>query len=73
MVQQMVARLEGRLKSNPKDEEGWIRLMRSRMVLGQADAAHRALASGLGAFAGEPATLGRLRSAAAELGVPVGS
>ena len=39
MVEQMVARLEGRLKANPKDEDGWIRLMRSRMVLGDAKAA----------------------------------
>jgi cytochrome c-type biogenesis protein CcmH len=72
MVQQMVARLEGRLKSNPKDEEGWIRLMRSRMALGEAEAAQAALRSGLAAFAGDSAAAGRLRSAAAELGVPGG-
>jgi cytochrome c-type biogenesis protein CcmH len=70
MVEQMVARLEGRLKSNPRDEEGWIRLMRSRMALGEAEAARAALRSGLAAFAGDTAAAGRLRSAAAELGVP---
>lgn len=70
MVEQMVARLEGRLKSNPKDEEGWIRLMRSRMALGDPGAARAALNSGLAAFSGDPAAAGRLRSAAAELGVP---
>jgi len=70
MVEQMVARLEGRLKADPKDEEGWIRLMRSRMALGDPKAAQAALRSGLAAFAGDGATAGRLRSAAAELGVP---
>ncbi|HEU0098202.1 MAG TPA: hypothetical protein VFQ67_05435 [Allosphingosinicella sp.] len=70
MVEQMVARLEGRLKSNPRDEDGWIRLMRSRMALGDADAARAALKSGLAAFASDSAASGRLRSAAAELGVP---
>jgi cytochrome c-type biogenesis protein CcmH len=70
MVEQMVARLEGRLKADPKDEDGWIRLMRSRMALGQAEEAAAALRSGLAAFAGDSAAAGRLRSAAAELGVP---
>lgn len=72
MVEQMVARLEGRLKANPKDEEGWIRLMRSRMALGDSKAAQAALSSGLAAFQSDPAISGRLRSAAAELGVPGG-
>jgi len=70
MVEQMVARLEGRLKANPKDEEGWIRLMRSRMALGDSKSAQAALRSGLAAFGGDSAAAGRLRSAAAELGVP---
>lgn len=73
MIQQMLARLEGRLKANPRDEEGWIRLMRSRMVLGQADKAGAALRSGLAAFAKDGATTARLKSAAAELGVPDGA
>jgi cytochrome c-type biogenesis protein CcmH len=72
MVEQMVARLEARLKSDPKDEEGWIRLVRSRMALGQAAAARAALRSGLAAFAGDAAASARLRSAAAEMGVPAG-
>ena len=69
MVQAMVQGLEDRLKANPKDAEGWIRLMRSRMVLKEPDKAGEALQSGLAAFAGDSATQGRLRSAAAELGV----
>ena len=57
MVQGMVERLAARLKANPKDADGWIRLMRSRMVLGQKDQARDALKNGLAAFArrcGEP-------------------
>jgi cytochrome c-type biogenesis protein CcmH len=72
MIEQMVARLEARLKSDPRDEEGWIRLMRSRMALGDPKAARAALSSGLAAFQGDPAIIGRLKSAAAELGVPGG-
>lgn len=70
MIGQMLARLEGRLKADPKDEEGWIRLMRSRMVLGQSDRAAAALRSGLAAFKGDGPAEARLRNAAAELGVP---
>jgi hypothetical protein len=44
--------------------------MRSRMVLGEAEAAGEALRSALAAFQGDAATQGRLRSAAAEFGVP---
>lgn len=73
MVRQMMARLEARLKANPRDEEGWIRLMRSRMVLGETKAAQAALRSGLAALGGDSPAQGRLRSAAAELGVPNGA
>ena len=70
MVQGMVERLAARLKANPKDADGWIRLIRSRMVLGQKDKAHDALKQGLAAFPGDGASQARLNSAAAELGVP---
>jgi cytochrome c-type biogenesis protein CcmH len=70
MIGQMVARLEGRLKSNPRDEEGWTRLIRSRMALGDSSAARAALNSGLAAFRDDSAAALRLKRAAAELGVP---
>lgn len=70
MVKGMVDRLAARLQSNPRDAEGWIRLMRSRMVLGERDAAGAALRSGLAAFDGDSAAQGQLRTAARELGVP---
>jgi cytochrome c-type biogenesis protein CcmH len=70
MVQAMVQRLADRLKANPKDADGWIRMMRSRMVLNQPEQAKAALNAGTTAFAGDAAAQGRLKSAAAELGVP---
>lgn len=70
MVKGMVDRLAARLQSNPRDAEGWVRLMRSRMVLGERDAAGAALRSALAAFNGDSATQGQLRTAARELGVP---
>jgi cytochrome c-type biogenesis protein CcmH len=72
MVQGMVSRLANRLKDNPKDADGWIRLMRARMVLGETGKAAEALQSGRAAFGGDAATQGRLTQAAQELGVPSG-
>lgn len=70
MVKGMVDGLADRLRRNPRDAEGWIRLMRSRMVLNERDAARDALRSALAAFEGDSATQQRLRTAAGELGVP---
>ena len=70
MIAQMLAKLEAKLKADPRNEENWIKLMRSRMVLGEADKASAALRAGLAAFKGDAAVEGRLRNAAAELGVP---
>ena len=72
MVQGMVEGLARRLEANPKDSAGWIRLMRSRMVLGETDAASGALRSALAAFEGDAATTAQLNRAADELGVPRG-
>jgi cytochrome c-type biogenesis protein CcmH len=70
MVRGMVDRLAARLRQNPRDADGWIRLMRSRMVLNDARGARQALDSGLAAFNGDAATQQRLRAAAGELGIP---
>jgi len=69
MVRAMVDGLAARLRQNPRDAEGWIRLMRSRMVLNDPAAAREALASGLAAFAGDDAAQARLRDAARALGI----
>jgi cytochrome c-type biogenesis protein CcmH len=70
MVRGMVDRLAGRLRQNPRDADGWIRLMRSRMVLNEPAAAREALNQGLAAFSDDQATKQRLQTAARELGVP---
>ena len=43
----MVSRLAARLKDEPDDVEGWLRLIRSYVVLGRADAAAEAARSAL--------------------------
>lgn len=70
MVKSMVDGLAARLAADPKDADGWIKLMRARMVLGQRDEAKQALASARSAFARDGAQQQRLRDAARALGVP---
>lgn len=66
MAESMVARLEGRLKGEPANVDGWIMLMRSRMTLGQTDKASQALKDALAANPGRAAFL---REQAALLGI----
>jgi cytochrome c-type biogenesis protein CcmH len=67
MIASMVGRLDARLKANPKDPEGWINLMRARMVLGDGPAAASAYRE---ALAGDPTDRPQLTDAARQLGVP---
>ncbi|WP_439491398.1 c-type cytochrome biogenesis protein CcmI [Blastomonas fulva] len=69
MIRGMVEGLAERLKTNPRDEAGWMRLMRARSVLGEAAAARTARDNALSAFAGDAAAQGRIRAAAAEMGI----
>lgn len=67
MVQGMLEGLEGKLKADPANVQGWIMLMRSRMTLGEtakASAAYRQ------AVAANPSQSVRIRDAAQTLGVP---
>ncbi len=50
MIEGMVASLDERLRQNPRDLDGWTRLVRSYHVLGRADAARDALARGIAAL-----------------------
>jgi cytochrome c-type biogenesis protein CcmH len=50
MIETMVAGLDEKLRQNPRDLEGWTRLVRSYHVLGRADAARDALKRGMAAF-----------------------
>ena len=63
-------RLATRLQQNPRDENGWMMLMRSRMVQNDREGAATALRSGLAAFGDDAAVQQRLRTAAGELGIP---
>ncbi len=66
MVTGMVARLEGKLKADPANVDGWVMLMRSRVTLGQVDKASAALKS---AVTANPARAQYIRQQAQILGV----
>lgn len=70
MIAGMVDGLAQRLASNPEDPDGWIRLLRSRMVLEQAEQAARDLESARAGLGLDEAGIARVNQAAAELGVP---
>lgn len=69
MIRGMVDQLAARLETSPNDEDGWVRLIRSRMTLGEKDAAKAALAKARETFASNAAAKDRLTAAARELGV----
>jgi cytochrome c-type biogenesis protein CcmH len=68
-IRGMVDGLADRLKSSPRDEQGWLRLIRSRIVLGEQQAAQEALTQALAVFADDAAAAARITIAAKELGV----
>ena len=70
MIQGMVGGLEERLRTSPRDRDGWVRLMRARMVLGDSAAATAAYRNGLRAFADSPTEQAALTEAARGLRVP---
>ena len=70
MIERMVDRLAARLKANPRDADGWVRLMRARVVQGDAAGASAAFRDALEAFADSPAQRAALHGAARDLGVP---
>jgi cytochrome c-type biogenesis protein CcmH len=67
MIEAMVDRLAGRLAQAPRDVEGWIKLMRSRQVLGDTDAAEQTFRLALDVFKDAPREQEQLSSAAREL------
>ncbi len=66
MAKGMVAQLETRLQKEPKNVDGWVMLMRSRMTLGEAAKAKAALDAAVKA---NPGAAAELREQAAGLGV----
>jgi cytochrome c-type biogenesis protein CcmH len=69
MIHGMVERLAARLKTDGADVDGWLRLMRAYMVLGERDKARSAAADARRALAGAPDKLRRIDQAAKGLGL----
>jgi len=69
MVRGMVARLAGRLKQNGRDANGWQRLLRAYMVLGERREAMTAAADARKALAGDPDGLRRVENMIKSLGL----
>jgi len=69
MIRGMVGRLQARLDRDPRDAEGWVKLIRSWAVLGETGRAETALRTALETFSDEPATRDVIVAQAAALGV----
>jgi tetratricopeptide (TPR) repeat protein len=70
-IRSMVDGLAARLESSPRDAEGWTRLMRSRVVLGEKEVAVAAFRKALDVFKDDAAASSRITAAASELGLKV--
>jgi cytochrome c-type biogenesis protein CcmH len=68
-VQSMVDGLADRLESSPRDVEGWILLMRSRVVLGESEVAATTFRKALEVFKDDAAASDKIRAAAIGLGL----
>ena len=68
-IRAMVDGLANRLESSPRDVEGWTRLMRSRVVLGEREVAATAFRKALEVFKDDSAASGKITAAAIELGL----
>lgn len=69
MIAGMVAGLDAKLRENPDDSAGWLRLIRSHMVLGQRDKAGDALSRALDHFGADNADRQVLLAMASQLGL----
>lgn len=69
MVRQMVESLAARLRANPKDPQGWLRLMRAQMVLGDASAATNALRDAKAAYGDDASQQEAFTNAGRALGI----
>jgi cytochrome c-type biogenesis protein CcmH len=69
MIRGMVARLADKLKENGSDVEGWLRLVRAYMVLGERDKAKAAAGDARRALANDPGKLQRIDELVKGLGL----
>lgn len=68
-IRSMVDGLANRLENAPRDVDGWINLMRSRVVLGEAELAASAFRKAREVFVDDPAASGKFLAAASGLGL----
>ena len=68
-IRSMVDGLADRLERSPRDVEGWTRLMRSRVVLGEREIAATAFRKALEVFKDDSAASRKVTAAAIELGL----
>lgn len=68
-IRSMVDGLASRLESSPRDVDGWIQLMRSRIVLGESEVAATAFRKALEVFVDDKAASGKIMAAATEFGL----
>jgi cytochrome c-type biogenesis protein CcmH len=69
MIRGMVDRLAARLKQNGDDVEGWLRLLRAYMVMGERDRAASALTEARQALAGDAERLRQLNEGVKNFGL----
>jgi cytochrome c-type biogenesis protein CcmH len=69
MIRGMVDGLANRLEQSPRDADGWIKLIRSRMVLGETELAKQAFERGLKTFTDDTQQRDRIIAAARQLGL----
>jgi cytochrome c-type biogenesis protein CcmH len=69
MIRGMVDGLANRLERSPRDADGWIKLIRSRVALGESNLAKQALTRGLEVFADDGRERDRIAAAAQQLGL----
>ena len=70
-IRAMVDGLAGHLERSPHDVDGWTRLMRSRVVLGEREVATMAFRKALEVFKGDQAATGKITAAAIALGLKI--
>ena len=68
-IKSMVDGLASQLESSPRDVEGWTRLMRSRVVLGEREVAAQVYLKALDVFKDDAAASGKISAAAVVLGL----
>ena len=69
MIESMVAGLDAKLKDNPADKEGWLRLIRSYAVLDKTELAKDAVVRAEEGLAADEAALSEIKALASQLGL----